>query len=124
MLSPSSSRLIPVTIPRAFSMNGRLPPRKKPGHQAPAGAPEAVAADQVERLVLPEAGGPGHEEVGERGRGADLDQLGAGADFVEREHAGRRPPHQDQEVGDLGPERDRRSEIESPKVTIMAKLGL
>ena len=30
VLSPSSRRLIPVTIPKAFSMNGRLPPRKKP----------------------------------------------------------------------------------------------
>ena len=38
--------------------------QKEAGHQAPAGAPEAVAADQVERLILPEAGGPGHEEVG------------------------------------------------------------
>ena len=56
--------------------------QEEAGHQAPAGAPEAVAAHQVERLVLPEAGGPGHEEIGERRRGADLDQLGAGADLA------------------------------------------
>ena len=29
-MSPSSSKLIPVTIPKAFSRNGRLPPRKNP----------------------------------------------------------------------------------------------
>ena len=30
VMSPSSSRLMPVTIPKALSTNGRLPPRKKP----------------------------------------------------------------------------------------------
>ena len=83
--------------------------QEEAGHQSPAGAPEAVVADQLERLVLPQAGGPGHEEIGERRGGADLDQLGAGADLAQGEHARGRPPHHDQEVRDLGPERDRRS---------------
>ena len=39
--------------------------QKEAGHESPAGAPEAVAAHQFQRLVLPEAGGPGHEEIGE-----------------------------------------------------------
>ena len=37
--------------------------QEEAGHQAPAGPPEAVAGDQAERLVLPEAGGPGQDEV-------------------------------------------------------------
>ena len=32
--------------------------QEEPGHQSPAGPPEAVAADQVERLVSPEARWP------------------------------------------------------------------
>ncbi len=30
VMSPSSSRLMPVTMPNEFSTNGRLPPRKNP----------------------------------------------------------------------------------------------
>ena len=79
-------------------------------HQAPAGAPEAVVAHQVERLVLPQSGRPGDEEVSRRGRRADLDQLGAGPDLAQREHAGRRPSHDDQEMRNLGAERDARQD--------------
>ncbi len=57
--------------------------QEEPGHQSPAGAPETVAADQIERLVLPEPGGPGHEEVDQRRGRADLDQLGAGANLAQ-----------------------------------------
>ena len=37
--------------------------QEEAGHQAPAGPPEAVAANQVDRLVLPEARGPGQDQV-------------------------------------------------------------
>ena len=36
--------------------------QEEAGHQAPAGPPEAVAADQLDRLVLPQTRGPGHHE--------------------------------------------------------------
>ena len=42
--------------------------QEEAGHQAPAGPPEAVAGDQADRLVLPEPGGPGQDEVAERRR--------------------------------------------------------
>ncbi|KAJ3047821.1 hypothetical protein HK102_012832, partial [Quaeritorhiza haematococci] len=82
---------------------GEAPPHEEAGHQAPAGAPEGVAADQLDRLMLPEARRPGQDHVdGGRG-GPDLDELRPGADVVEPEHAGRGPPHQDEEVGDPRP---------------------
>ena len=113
VMSPSSSRLMPVTIPNAFSTNGRLPPRKKPAIRPQPARQRLSLRDQAERLVLPEAGGPGQDEVAERGGGADLDQLGPGPDLVERQHARRGPPHQDQEVADARPQRQAGQQAEA-----------
>ena len=73
-------------------------PQKKARHQSPAGTPETIIADQLEWLVLPESSRPCHEKIGQRGRGADLDQLGTGPHFAQREHPRRRPSHHDQKV--------------------------
>ena len=89
--------------------------QKEAGHEPPAGTPEAVAANQFERFVLPESGRPRHQEIGERGGGADLDQLGARAHFAQREHARRGSPHHDQEMGDLGSQRDRRQDRQAER---------
>ena len=109
--------------PQGTLEKGQAAAQEEAGHQAPAAPPEAVAADQVERLILPQARGPGHEEVGERGRGADLDQLGAGADLAQGEHARGGPPHHDEEMGRSVPSA-MQVNSESANVTIMAKLGL
>ena len=47
VMSPSSSRLIPVTIPNAGLDERQDPAQEEPGHQAPAGPPEAVGGDQA-----------------------------------------------------------------------------
>ena len=100
VMSPSSSRLMPVTMPKAFSTNGRLPPRKKPAIRPQPARQRLSVATRLERLVLPEPGGPGQDEVAQGGGGADLDQLGPGPDLVQGEDPRGRPPHQDQEVAD------------------------
>src|SRR5262245_40228818 len=38
-------------------------PEEESGHQAPTGAPEAIAGNQTQRLALPESRGPGEHEV-------------------------------------------------------------
>ena len=66
--------------------------QEEPGHQSPAGTPEAVAADQINRLVLPEARCPGQEQVSECRGGPHLDQLGPGPNLVERSPPAAVPP--------------------------------
>ncbi len=79
--------------------------QKEPGHESPAGPPEAVATDQLDRLVLPETGGPGQKEIAQRGGGPNLDQLGPGSDFVKCEGPGRGTAHHHQEIRDSAAQR-------------------
>jgi len=83
---------MPVTIPSAFSMNGRLPPSKKPAIN-PQPARQRLSSrtnssgwschNPVAQVIK--------KYVSDAGR-AHLDQLGAGADFAQGQDAGRGPP--------------------------------
>ena len=103
---------MPVTMPNAFSMNGRLPPRKKPVMR-----PQPPARSCRRRPGR--SAGPGTGPVAQvstknpsPAASADLDRLGPRPHLAQRQDARRRPAHQDEEVAEPRAEGQARQQAE------------